>query len=75
MGIQMQLGYFHPATDSIVIRGDFEHFISGQSDWSGAYFLMAKSATNDSIYTLTIPFPDSVKGKVIGFKMSNYPHH
>jgi hypothetical protein len=68
MGIQMQLKTFNPATDSVVIRGDFEHYVAGQSDWSGAYFLMAKSATNDSIYTLTVPFPDSVKGKLLGYK-------
>ncbi len=67
MGVYMQLNLFNPATDSVVMRGDFEHYV-GQSDWSGYYFLLAKSATNDSIYTLTIPFPDSVKGKVIQYK-------
>ena len=67
MSIYMQLGLFHPATDSIVIRGDFEHFV-GASDWSGNTFLMTASATNDSIYTLTVPFPDSVVGKTTNYK-------
>jgi hypothetical protein len=67
MGIQMQLGAFNPSTDSVVIRGDFESYV-GQSNWSGAYFLFTKSSTNDSIYTLTVPFPDSVKGKAIQYK-------
>ncbi len=69
MGVYMQLttGGFNPATDSVVIRGDFEHYV-GATDWAGYDFLMTKSATNDSIYTLTVPFPDSVKGKVINYK-------
>jgi Secretion system C-terminal sorting domain/Starch binding domain len=69
MGIYMQLttGGFNPATDSVVVRGSFEHFV-GQSDWAGYYFLLAKSNTNDSIYTLTVPFPDSVQGQTISFK-------
>jgi hypothetical protein len=67
MGIQMQIKAFDPSKDTIVIRGDFEHYV-GQSDWSGAYFTMTKSSTNDSIFILTVPFPDSVKGKNIGFK-------
>jgi len=67
MGVQMILTNFNPATDSICIRGDFEHYV-GQSDWAGYYFLMTKSSTNDSIYTFTVPFPDSVKGKVLGYK-------
>jgi hypothetical protein len=69
MGIQMQLGAFNPTTDSLVIRGDFGHYV-GQGDWGDShyYFLLKKSSTNDSIYTITIPFPDSVKGKTIQFK-------
>jgi hypothetical protein len=67
MGIQIQLNAFVPGTDSILIRGDFEHYV-GQSDWAGYYFLLTKSSTNDSIYTVTVPFPDSVKGKVIQYK-------
>jgi hypothetical protein len=61
MGIQMQLGNFIPAQDSVVVRGDFESYL-GQGNWSGAYFLLSPSKANDSIYTLTIPFPaDSLK--------------
>ncbi|MDR3626599.1 MAG: T9SS type A sorting domain-containing protein [Ignavibacteriaceae bacterium] len=67
MGLQITLGNFVPSTDSICVRGDFGHYID-QSDWGGYYFLMTKSATNDSIFTFTVPFPDSVKGKVLNYK-------
>jgi hypothetical protein len=69
MGIYMQLtsGGFDPATDSVVVRGSFGHFV-GQDDWAGYYFLMTKSNTNDSIYTITVPFPDSVQGQNITYK-------
>ena len=67
MGIQMQIKAFDPATDTVVVRGSFGSLV-GQSDWAGNYFMLTKSATNDSIYTLTVPFPDSVAGKTISFK-------
>ncbi len=67
MGIYLQLSLFNPATDSVVVRGDFEHF-TGATDWSGQTFLLTKSATNDSVYTVTVPFPDSVAGKTINYK-------
>jgi hypothetical protein len=69
MGIYMQLNQFDPATDSIVVRGDFGQYV-GQGNWgdAGNYFALSKSATNDSIYTITIPFPDSVVGKSINYK-------
>ncbi len=68
MGIQMQLGTFNPATDSVVIRGDFQTMAGDTANWSGVMFTMAKSTTNDSIYTLTIPFPDTAAGKWIQYK-------
>ena len=67
MGVQMQTKAFDPATDSVVVRGSFES-LAGQSDWAGYYFLLTKSATNDSVYTLTVPFPDSVAGKTVAYK-------
>jgi hypothetical protein len=67
MGIQSALGTFNPATDTLVMRGNFEHFV-GQSDWSGTFFRLTKSTSNDSIYTITIPFPDSVAGQGIQYK-------
>ncbi len=76
MGVYMQLttNGFNPATDSVCVRGDFQvmagdtaHY-SGNQNWGGYKFLMTKSATNDSIYTLTVPFPDSAKGKTLTYK-------
>ena len=76
MGVQMQLGLFNPATDSVEIRGDFQvlagdtaHY-GGNQNWGGYYFLMKKSNTNDSIFTLTVPFPDSAKSKSIQYKFA-----
>jgi hypothetical protein len=66
MGIQRALSNFNPSTDTLVMRGNFEHFV-GQTDWSGTYFKLAKTA-NDSIYSITIPFPDSVASQAIQYK-------
>lgn len=67
MSVQTTLTNFDPASDSICVRGDFGHYV-GQSDWGGYYFLMTKSSTNEAIYTVTVPFPDSVKSKIINYK-------
>jgi hypothetical protein len=70
MGIQMQLpsGKFDPATDTVVVRGDFQTMAGDTITWGGHMFTLTKSATNDSIYTITIPFPDSSVGKTIQYK-------
>jgi Secretion system C-terminal sorting domain len=76
MGIYAQLGQFTLGTDTVVMRGDFQtmagdtgHYgSSGNQNWGGKAFMMAPSTTNDSIYTLTIPFPDSAAGKKINYK-------
>ncbi len=74
MGIQVQLSTdlfnpitFNPVTDSVILRGDFEHFV-GETDWSGESFLLAKSNTNDSLYSISIDFPDSIAGKMVQYK-------
>ncbi len=67
MGIQRALGLFNPSTDTVVVRGDFAHFV-GQADWSGSFFKLTKTVANDSIYNITIAFPDSVAGKSIQYK-------
>ena len=76
MGIYMQLtsGGFNPATDSVVVRGSFGHFV-GQDDWAGYFFLLSKSQTNDSIYTVTVPFPDSAMGQNISYKFVLVHNH
>ncbi len=68
MGIYMQLNQFDPATDSVLIRGDFQTMAGDTVTWGGDVFLMSKSVANDSIYTLTVPFADSAKGKTINYK-------
>lgn len=73
MGSAMQAGTFHPATDSVVIRGDFQMMAGDSVNWAYDKFVMAQSATNDSIYTLTVVFPDSAAGKTIQYQF--LPHH
>ncbi len=68
MGIQMQLGNFDPTKDSVVIRGDFQIMAGDTTTWAGNKFKMSPSTANDSIYTLTVTFPDSAVGKKIQYK-------
>jgi len=77
MGIYVQIGLFNLATDTVVIRGDFQlmagdtgYYGAGLTshNWGGRAFMMAPSMTNDSIYTLTVAFPDSAAGKTINYK-------
>ena len=70
MGIQMQLtsDKFDPATDTVVVRGDFQKMAGDTITWGGNMFTLTKSGTNDSIYTITVSFPDSAVGKTIQYK-------
>jgi hypothetical protein len=67
MGIQRALGMFTVGKNVVVVRGDFEHFDGASQDWKGNQYYMAKSATNDSIYVLTVPLPDAASGQTIQF--------
>ncbi len=68
LGAMMQAGTFNPATDSIVVRGDFQKMAGDTVDWDLYKFLMAKSTANDSIYTVAVTFPDTAVGKTIQYK-------
>lgn len=68
MGVQMQLGTFDPATDSVVVRGDFQTMAGDSVDWAGYMFLLTPSAENDSVYEITIDFPDSAASHTIQYK-------
>lgn len=68
MGIQWQIGAFNPATDSVVMRGDFQTLAGDTATWYGYMFKLEPSNTNDSIYTITVPFADSAAGKKIQYK-------
>ncbi len=73
MGAYMQTGTFDPATDSVVMRGDFQIMAGDSVNWDHDKFVMAQSSANDSIYTLTIVFPDSAAGKAILYQFLT--HH
>jgi Secretion system C-terminal sorting domain len=67
MGVQMQLGNFDPATDSVVVQGDFQTMVGDTANWYGTMFLLTDT-NNDSIYTITITFPDSSVNHDIQYK-------
>lgn len=62
MGVQAFKGLFDPATDKVVIRGSFQKAAGDTADWAGDFFEMA-DADGDTIYTLTVLFPDSTEDK------------
>ncbi len=70
MGIYMQLttGGFNPATDSVYVRGDWQTMAGDSVNWAWDMWKLSPSNTNDSIYTITVPFPDSAKTKTINYK-------
>lgn len=68
MGVQMQLGNFNPATDSVVVRGSFQTLAGDTANWQGRMFLMTPSAGNDSIYTVTASFADTSASDTILYK-------
>ncbi len=72
MGALMQTGAFNPATDSVVVRGDFQMMAGDSVNWNYAKFLLAASASNDSIYTLDVVFPDTAVSKTIQYKYVTY---
>jgi hypothetical protein len=68
MGVYLQLSLFNPATDSVVVRGDWQMMAGDSITWGGNMFVLVKDNTNDSLYALTVPFPDSVAGKTLNYK-------
>ena len=66
MGVQTKEGNFNPQTDHIYIRGNFQKAVGDTTDWGGTTF--TATTTNDSIYSLTINFPDSLVGKTFEYK-------
>ncbi len=67
MTVQTKEGNFNPATDHIYIRGNFQKAVGDTIDWGGSTFT-ASDINNDTIYTLTINFPDSLSGKSFDYK-------
>ncbi len=67
MTVQTKEGNFNPATDHIYIRGNFQKAVGDTIDWGGTTFT-ASDANHDTIYTLTINFPDSLAGKSYDYK-------
>jgi len=68
MGPQIQLGNFNPATDSVVVRGDFQIMAGDVGNWYGDMFLLTPSAANDSIYEITANLPDTAADHTIQYK-------
>ncbi len=68
MGVQMLTGAFNPPVDSVVIRGTFQTLAGDTVTWARNKFVMGPTKANDSIYTLTVAFPDSGIGDTIQYK-------
>ena len=69
MGYQIRHNLWNPATDSVVIRGDFEHVVdTSASNWSGVNFLMTPRSTGDSVYILAVNFPVADTGTTFNYK-------
>jgi len=73
MAAYMQTSKFNPATDSVIIRGDFQEMAGDTVLWAGSHFVMTESTTDDSVYTLAVVFPDSAVGKQINYQF--LPQH
>ena len=66
MGVAAYKGSFNPASDIVVIRGNFQIAAGDTADWQGNMFLM-EDTDGDTIYTLTVNFPSATSG-------NNYEH-
>ncbi|MBI5727779.1 MAG: T9SS type A sorting domain-containing protein [Ignavibacteriales bacterium] len=66
MSMQMRRGFFHN-TDTLVVRGDFQIDAGDSIIWKGNRFILA-DVDGDSVYTLSVVFPDSRAGKTYNFK-------
>ena len=73
MAAYIQTGAFNTATDSVIIRGSFQELAGDTTTWAGDKFVMTESTTDDSIYTLAIPFADSTVGDTIQYQF--LPQH
>lgn len=62
MGVQVFKGLFNPATQNVVIRGDFQTAAGDPGgNWQGSFFQMTDT-DGDTIYTLTVNFPAATSG-------------
>jgi hypothetical protein len=67
MGVAAFKGLFNPATDIVVIRGDFQSDAGDPGgNWQGTFFQLTDT-DGDTVYTLTVNFPSTTSG-------NNYEH-
>jgi len=67
MRVKALEGSFNADTSKIYVRGNFQKSVGDASDWSGSTF-RATDENKDSIYAITIDFPDSLVGKSFEYK-------
>lgn len=68
MAVQIKKGLFIPASDSLVVRGDFQVATGGAADWSGNSLKLKPDAAGDSIYKVTVTFPAAKSGTQFHYK-------
>ncbi len=69
MSVQMLKGNFVAGTDSVTVTGDFVQDVNNDTtgNW-GIGFTMSPDSTNDSLYTVTLNFPDTAVGNSYQYK-------
>lgn len=68
MGVAAFKGQFNPSTDQVVIRGSFQADAGDPGgNWQGNFFTMSDS-DGDTVYTLTVDFPNTTNGNNYEFK-------
>lgn len=74
MGVQVFKGNFNMATDTVVIRGDFQVDAGdpGAANWSGNYFKLT-DGNADTIYSITINLPTNKVGTTYNYKYVKAP--
>jgi hypothetical protein len=68
MGVQVWKGIFNPATDVLVVRGNFQTDAGDPNgDWQGDMFTLS-DPDGDTVYTITVNLPTDSAGKAYEYK-------
>jgi hypothetical protein len=70
MSPQIKAGLFIPGSDSLAVIGNFQKDAGDTVNWCGPAFKMNPKNLSDSIYSVTIPFPNDLSGMVYEYKFT-----
>jgi hypothetical protein len=66
MSVQITLGGFDPATNQVVVRGDFETDAGDSTNWAGNNFVL--SDAGNGVYSRVVDLPSSKEGTQYNYK-------